>query len=281
MRRPQTLPRGMGLPQEAPQGARAHQGRRRLPHEGQLSPDLQRRTDRGRVSRGGVVSKLRPAGSRTDHHRAPDRRAHRGGVPHHPAAARCARPSARQTDGARARRARKARREGDVVSASDGGKTQMKARAEAAALLPQTKVTLVAWYGPKEALLASLIAELEALVAKELGKLFEPYAPEQVHATVIGLETVVHHERRVGANFLLARDVDAEIDPERALEIIQTSEHLPFALRIGGQRPDEPAEFLSRDQHPFLRSACVRGGAVVAMGWPWKDARWTSSLEGI
>jgi len=167
------------------------------------------------------------------------------------------------------------------VSASDGGKTQMKARAEAAALLPQTKVTLVAWYGPKEALLASLIAELEALVAKELGKLFEPYAPEQVHATVIGLETVVHHERRVGANFLLARDVDAEIDPERALEIIQTSEHLPFALRIGGQRPDEPAEFLSRDQHPFLRSACVRGGAVVAMGWPWKDARWTSSLEGI
>ncbi len=50
------------------------------------------------------------------------------------------------------------------------------------------QATLVAFYGEKREPLASLIGDLQEAIARELGTAFTSYAPEQVHATIIGLE---------------------------------------------------------------------------------------------
>lgn len=147
--------------------------------------------------------------------------------------------------------------------------------------LPTRQATLVAWYGEKDDELRRFIADVQKVLAKALDEKFEPYAEAQVHATIIGLETAQLDGRRIGANFFLARDIEHEIDPARVLELVRDTPFLPLTLRIGGHRPDAPPDFVSRGEHPYVRSFGIRGDAAVAMGWPAVDGAWNSSLDDL
>ena len=63
------------------------------------------------------------------------------------------------------------------------------------------QLTLVSHYGPKPPTLARLIIELQQLLAQQLGTSFVPYALEQVHATVVGLEGLRVGGKVRGENF--------------------------------------------------------------------------------
>ena len=52
------------------------------------------------------------------------------------------------------------------------------------------QLTLVAWLGDKPDALARILIDCQESIGAKLGQAFEPYALEQIHATVVGLERV-------------------------------------------------------------------------------------------
>jgi hypothetical protein len=126
------------------------------------------------------------------------------------------------------------------------------------------QATIVAYWGDKPPLLAALLDRLRALFMDELGSAFRPYAPEQVHATLVGVERLPGGMR----NRRLARvgpcpDMDLAGLRQRLLE----SARLPMPVRVGGFRAGEGV-FVSRGEEPYTRSFSLQGDKAVLMGWP-------------
>ena len=129
-------------------------------------------------------------------------------------------------------------------------------------------ISAVACYGPKAGIVASVVDGVQALIAEHVGDAFRPYAPEQVHATLIALNGV----RAGGAvvnEYLLAYDgVRREMDLPRVMDILARRFATPLAVRIGGFLPDRPVPFTSRGQHLAERTFSVQDEAFVLVGWP-------------
>lgn len=134
-----------------------------------------------------------------------------------------------------------------------------------------TQLTLVSHYGTKPVELERLIRACHEVLARGLGGGFEPYASEQVHATLIGLEG-----RREGDRIVNAQS-RRRVDPGALLAFVR--DEIPsLRVRIGGYRAEADYGFTSRGQHPAERSFSIQGRIAVAMGWP-DDA--TSSLDRL
>ena len=58
------------------------------------------------------------------------------------------------------------------------------------------QLTLVSFYGEKNAEFAAWIRKIQQLLSAELGTDFEPYSLDQIHGTIIGLDGTIY----VGVN---------------------------------------------------------------------------------
>jgi len=140
--------------------------------------------------------------------------------------------------------------------------------------MPQ--LTLAAHYGPKvnseqTQFIVYVHACQQAVLHSELGQYFTPYADDQLHGTLVGLEAVDSHigampAKRCNANLwaqtgeLRAMDLDRVLTLARGLH--------PLTIRFGGFQPgDQTIDSLGDDA--FTRSFQIRWrqGKVVIIGW--------------
>jgi hypothetical protein len=130
-------------------------------------------------------------------------------------------------------------------------------------------ISAVAFYGPKTGRLREVLAAVQALIAEHVGDGFRPYAPEQVHATLIALNGVREDGGRVVNEYLLEHaGVRREMDLPRVMDILARRFSVPLPVRVGGFRPDQAVPFTSRGQHLAERTFSVQGDAFVLVGWP-------------
>jgi hypothetical protein len=129
-------------------------------------------------------------------------------------------------------------------------------------------VSAVAFYGPKTGRLRALVAAVQDLIAAHVGDDFLPYTPEQVHATLIALNGVRDGGAVVNEYMLEFAGQRREMDLPGAMDILARRFATPLPVRFGGFRPDRPAPFTSRGQHPADRSFSVQDRAFVLVGWP-------------
>ncbi len=129
------------------------------------------------------------------------------------------------------------------------------------------QLTLVALYGRKPPQFARYLNAINELIQRSpLGSSFRPYALEQIHATIVGLERTATPHAFENANRLAAANERATMDFERALHLARTFP--PLTVRFGGFEPEE-RPFLSQGQRPYVRSFQVsrQQGKVIIIGW--------------
>lgn len=130
-------------------------------------------------------------------------------------------------------------------------------------------ISAVAFYGPKTGRLREVLAGVQALIAEHVGGGFRPYAPEQVHATLIALNGVREDGGRVVNEYLLEHaGVRREMDLPRVMDILARRFSVPLPVRVGGFLPGQAVPFTSRGQHLAERTFSVQGDAFVLVGWP-------------
>jgi len=131
-------------------------------------------------------------------------------------------------------------------------------------------VTAVALYGTKTGALRSLLERVQAICGERLPGGFRPYRLEQIHGTVIRLDGVTDTQTGLLVNqrYLELTGNPRAMDHARAAEILAACLTPPLRIRIGGYRPDTPATFSSRGQHPHERTFSAQQGAFVLVGWP-------------
>jgi hypothetical protein len=133
----------------------------------------------------------------------------------------------------------------------------------------ESQLTLVALYGKKEEPFRSFLLDCQNFLTAFLGTCFKPYEPAQVHATIIGLESLPG-KPAINSAFVRLRQREMPMDIAGFLEFIRRSELLPFQVRIGGFS-DADYSFTSRNLRPFERSFGLRGGKPAVIGWPMED----------
>jgi len=136
-------------------------------------------------------------------------------------------------------------------------------------------ISAVAFYGPKTGRLRELLTGVQALIAEHVGGDFRPYAPDQVHATLIALNGVRAGGTIVNEYLLEHAGERREMDLPRVMDILARRFATPLRVRIGGFRPGQEIPFTSRGQHLAERSFSVQGEAFVLVGWP------ADSLAGV
>lgn len=120
-----------------------------------------------------------------------------------------------------------------------------------------TRSSIVAFYDALPAPLAGLVAHLQRVAAAELGATFTPRPAEQVHATVIGLETAPEpaaDRSRFDARPLLDH-------------LVRTFTERPLEIQFGGRSPTD-RRLLSRGAALHDRTFLIRPSDVVLIGWP-------------
>jgi hypothetical protein len=130
--------------------------------------------------------------------------------------------------------------------------------------------TAVALFGAKEGPLKGLLRAVQGIVSGELGEKFHPYALEQIHGTLIGLDFVIDQESGLPfqEHYSEVTGSAAPIVPEEALAILRSGLEPSFRVRIGGYDRGSDTTFESRGLHPYHRMFSVQGDAFVLVGWP-------------
>lgn len=161
--------------------------------------------------------------------------------------------------------------------------------------IPETpNVTLVSFYGSKPPELEALVLELQQQISETeaLGRAFEVYASEQVHATLLGCEGLRTRGGVLSKWFYERRGEERYVDLHGFIHYVRASGRLPLTVRLGGFRPDVEYGFDSRNQHPFERSFQFQkekdpGGRgqdlyiPVLMGWPCRGRLFPPDLDRL
>ncbi|MCB0046445.1 MAG: hypothetical protein KDD92_13540 [Caldilineaceae bacterium] len=135
--------------------------------------------------------------------------------------------------------------------------------------MPQ--LTLVAFWGDKPPAFQRYLAEIGGRIgASPLGARFTPYAPEQIHATIVGLERMENEPGCYNLNQFLTTGERRSMDLAAALGLARAWPRL--TVRFGGFDPDDD-RVTSFGQTPFVRSFQLRrkAGKVMLMGWLHAD----------
>lgn len=140
------------------------------------------------------------------------------------------------------------------------------------------QLTLVSHYGEKPREFRDLIQELQRPLLSTLGNNFLPYAVEQVHGTLVGLEGTATGNDVLSHNFLQLSGERRPFDFPGLLKFLR-DDFAGFEIQIGGFHPDQDYGFTSQDKSPFLRSFSLRGPAAVAMGWPRQQNSYPLELD--
>jgi len=142
------------------------------------------------------------------------------------------------------------------------------------------QLTLASHYGAKPSGFAELVLELQQSLAALLGAGFRPYALEQVHGTMAGLEGVRDGERVRNENFARYRQEERSMDMAGLLHFLR-NDFKDFEVRVGGFSEERDCGFTSQGQHPFHRSFSLQGNIAVAMGWPFENSKVVPVLDEL
>lgn len=133
------------------------------------------------------------------------------------------------------------------------------------------KISLVALYGAKPGALKYVLESiLRKIRTTELGACFKPYSLEQVHSTLIGMESLPGSNPPINANRLKKLKVKTEMNFSGFAERVANA--LPLAIQIGGFEPSFDG-FTSLGALPYARSFQInwKSGRVILMGWPMEE----------
>jgi hypothetical protein len=128
------------------------------------------------------------------------------------------------------------------------------------------QLTLVAFYGRKPDQIAGTIRSCQTLVAQRLAPCFRPYDLHQVHATVIGLESI-RGSQGYNRNLAERSGLRKTMDLLGFVDFLQNTRFLPLTVQLGGFA-DRDYPFNSRNCRPYERSFSIQGDKAVLMGWP-------------
>lgn len=135
------------------------------------------------------------------------------------------------------------------------------------------QVTLVAYYGRKSSAFEQYIRTCwDHITASPLRHFFAPYHPNQVHATIVGMEKLIGHSENWNANkWRASREKEKhEMNFGRLLEVVRN--HSGFTIRFGGYQPVDTF-VTSFGERPFVRSFEFQWPQrkVTIMGWHHTD----------
>ena len=117
-------------------------------------------------------------------------------------------------------------------------------------IVDPSRTTVVAWYDPLPDGLAQVVERVQTTVFPLLGDAFTIRKPEQVHATLVGLERA-----------------PAPFDPAPLAAHLRAALTPPLTIRFGGFAPDD-RRHLSRGLPLHERGFGVYGTKAVLVGWP-------------
>ncbi|MGY6214826.1 hypothetical protein ACW73L_06655 [Methylolobus aquaticus] len=130
------------------------------------------------------------------------------------------------------------------------------------------QLSLVACYGAKSVGYTALLSRcLESIRKSPLQPVFRPYALEQIHGTVVGMEYLDDDGALINANLLARTGERTVMRFDRLLPTLER--HLPLSIRFGGfARGDVP--FLSSGRTPYDRSFQLQWSnrRATLIGWP-------------
>ena len=148
-------------------------------------------------------------------------------------------------------------------------------------------VSLVAFYGDKPVVLASLIQKLQTYLANHqlLQDKFVPYQLTQVHGTIIGCEGWKTNLGVVNQWFQEKRQETKYIDFAGLINYLQHQVDLPITIRFAGYDRNINYNFLSRDRHLYHRSFQLQSAdneyISVLIGWSWQDRAVTLAIDNL
>lgn len=134
------------------------------------------------------------------------------------------------------------------------------------------RATLVAYYCRKPPQLLDFVERVQRRIAQGMGTAFKAYQSAQVHATIVGLDTVENNGRRRQPGETLVT---------RVRELLRQTRLLPMEIQVGGFYPHVDYGFTSRGLSPSIRSFSLRDGAALGIGWPVVDGRYPNSLDSL
>jgi len=135
--------------------------------------------------------------------------------------------------------------------------------------------SLVSFYGRKNTTLHKYLEQVHSLIYSHLKDAFYPYSIEQIHGTIIGLETEKIGDQSYSKWCLQNNIQKGPINKKGLLKCLQ--EDIPIQnIRIGGFKPGIDYGFLSRENQPYHRSFSTQGNTMVLNGWPGylKNGQW-------
>ncbi len=142
-------------------------------------------------------------------------------------------------------------------------------------------VSLVAFYGKKSFEFTFLIQELQQYLCELLPSVFEPYALESIHATLLGCEGGKTERGILNQWFLERREESRIVDFAGFLKCVQNNPQFPVPIQFGGYQLSVDYGFKSRNQHPYKRSFCFQNEMVVLIGWPIQAGKIIMEIDNL
>ncbi len=127
--------------------------------------------------------------------------------------------------------------------------------------------SLVSCYGDKPQSLTSIIEKVQSLVLHSLKDAFQPYKPEQVHATIIGMETV-NVDNMLYSKWCIENQIRVFPVNWKKLSRFLIKEIPSVTIQMGGYERDVDYGFESRGESPYMQSFSIHANRVVINGWP-------------
>ncbi|BAU64585.1 hypothetical protein STA3757_19570 [Stanieria sp. NIES-3757] len=155
--------------------------------------------------------------------------------------------------------------------------------------IPQIpNVSLVAFYHNKPSQLTNLINTVINCLNKFLNNKshFTNYQIEQIHGTIIGCEGLSTQLGIINKWFYEYRQEIRYLNLSAWLNYLQNQVRFPIVIRFGGYQSEVDYHFLSRNQHPSIRTFQVQSleeekFIPVLIGWSFVEPKITLEIDNI
>lgn len=147
-------------------------------------------------------------------------------------------------------------------------------------------ISLVALYGEKNLGLRTMIQKLQVYLTKhELIDSFTPYQLDQVHGTIIGCEGIRTKLGIANKWYGDRRQETRYIDISGLIDYLRHRVSFPLNIHFGGYALNTNYNFLSRNQHPYLRSLQLQSvenkTIPVLIGWSWQNNAISEEIDQL
>lgn len=153
---------------------------------------------------------------------------------------------------------------------------------------PIPNVSLVAFYQNKPSQLTNLIKIIfNCLNQFSINKShFTNYQIEQIHGTILGCEGLSTQLGIINKWLLESRQETKYINLSGWLDYLQNQVKFPLVIRFGGYQSEVNYHFLSRKQHPSIRTFQIQSLGEekfipVLIGWSFVESKITLEIENI